>query len=58
MQTHASVADPMSDAARDPSATAATELPITLVDGRQHDYWRVSESRLRTALQAEPARSA
>ena len=34
------------------------QLPITLVDGRQHDYWRVSESRLRTALQAEPARSA
>ena len=34
------------------------QLPITLVDGRQHDYWRVSESRLRAALQAEPAKSA
>lgn len=34
------------------------QLPITLVDGRQHDYWRVSESRLRAALQAEPATSA
>lgn len=26
------------------------QLPVTLVDGRQHDYWRVSESRLREAL--------
>ena len=28
----------------------AEEIPVTLVDGRQHDYWRVSESRLRAAL--------
>ncbi|CUR54480.1 Glutaredoxin 2 [metagenome] len=26
------------------------EIPVTLVDGRQHDFWRVDESRLRIAL--------
>jgi len=26
------------------------EIPVTLVDGRQHDFWRVDETRLRTAL--------
>lgn len=26
------------------------EIPVTFVDGRQHDFWRVSESRLRAAL--------
>ena len=26
------------------------QIPVTLVDGRQHDYWRVDESRLRAAL--------
>jgi hypothetical protein len=26
------------------------EVPVTLVDGRQHDFWRVDESRLRQAL--------
>lgn len=26
------------------------EVPVTLVDGRRHDFWRVSESRLRAAL--------
>lgn len=25
-------------------------IPVILVDGRQHDYWRVEESRLRAAL--------
>jgi hypothetical protein len=28
------------------------QIPVTLVDGRQHDYWRVDESRLRAALGA------
>jgi glutaredoxin len=28
------------------------QIPVTLVDGRQHDYWRVDESRLRAALEA------
>lgn len=26
------------------------EIPVTLVDGKQHDFWRVSEDRLRLAL--------
>jgi hypothetical protein len=26
------------------------QIPVTLVDGEQHDYWRVDESRLRRAL--------
>jgi Glutaredoxin-like domain (DUF836) len=25
-------------------------IPVTFVDGVQHDFWRVSEERLRTAL--------
>jgi len=28
------------------------QIPVTLVDGRQHDYWRVDEARLRAALGA------
>jgi glutaredoxin len=28
----------------------AEEIPVTFVDGRQHDFWRVDEQRLRTAL--------
>lgn len=26
------------------------EIPVTLVDGRQHDFWRVDPVRLRSAL--------
>ncbi|MDO5698665.1 MAG: glutaredoxin family protein [Dermatophilus congolensis] len=26
------------------------QIPVTLIDGEPHDYWRVSESRLRTSL--------
>ena len=26
------------------------QIPVTLVDGVQHDYWRVNEQRLRAAL--------
>lgn len=26
------------------------EIPVTLVDGRQHDFWRVDADRLRAAL--------
>lgn len=26
------------------------EIPVTFVDGRQHDFWRVDEQRLRGAL--------
>ena len=25
-------------------------IPVTLIDGVQHDFWRVSETRLRAAL--------
>ncbi len=28
------------------------EIPVTFVDGRQHDFWRVSPDRLRAALTA------
>ena len=28
------------------------EIPVTFVDGRQHDFWRVDEVRLRAALTA------
>ena len=26
------------------------QIPVTLIDGVQHDFWRVDESRLRAAL--------
>jgi hypothetical protein len=26
------------------------QIPVTLIDGVQHDFWHVSEERLRTAL--------
>ncbi|HMG29700.1 MAG TPA: glutaredoxin family protein [Jiangellaceae bacterium] len=26
------------------------QIPVTIVDGRQHDFWRVDEARLRSAL--------
>ncbi len=28
----------------------AHEIPVTFVDGKQHDFWRVSPERLRHAL--------
>jgi glutaredoxin len=31
-------------------ARYAEEIPVTLVDGRQHDFWRVDPDRLRAAL--------
>jgi hypothetical protein len=31
------------------------QIPVTLVDGVQHDYWRVDPDRLRAAL-AKPRR--
>lgn len=27
------------------------EVPVTFVDGKQHDYWRVDRVRLRAALE-------
>jgi hypothetical protein len=29
-------------------------VPVIIVDGKVHDYWRVSEDRLRQALAAPP----
>lgn len=29
------------------------EIPVTFVDGRQHDFWRVSADRLRAALSGD-----
>ncbi|GAA3615507.1 hypothetical protein GCM10022223_34690 [Kineosporia mesophila] len=34
----------------DLAARYAEQIPVVLVDGAQHDYWRVDEQRLRTAL--------
>ena len=31
-------------------AEFSEQIPVTLVDGRQHDFWRVDETRLRAAL--------
>ncbi|MGH3423133.1 MAG: glutaredoxin family protein [Nocardioidaceae bacterium] len=28
------------------------QIPVTFVDGRQHDFWRVDAARLRAALRA------
>ncbi|MFC5906969.1 glutaredoxin family protein [Streptacidiphilus monticola] len=28
------------------------QIPVTLIDGRQHDFWRVDPARLRKALGA------
>jgi glutaredoxin len=31
------------------------EVPVTFVDGRQHDFWRVDPARLRAVLTTSPA---
>ena len=38
------------------TARYGEEIPVTFVDGRQHDFWRVDETRLRAACarRAEP----
>lgn len=33
-------------------------IPVTLINGVQHDFWKVSEQRLRAALAAGPAGAA
>jgi hypothetical protein len=30
--------------------TYGEQIPVTFVDGRQHDFWRVDPARLRKAL--------
>ncbi len=37
-------------ASADDLAQYSELIPVTLVDGVQHDFWRVSEDRLRAAL--------
>lgn len=32
------------------TAAYGEEVPVTLVDGRRHDFWRVDADRLRAAL--------
>jgi len=41
----------------DPALNAAywDQIPVTLVDGVQHDFWRVNETRLRQALGSSAA---
>ena len=34
----------------DLTARFTDQVPVTFVDGAQHDFWRVDPSRLRTAL--------
>lgn len=34
----------------DPDPMWWEQLPVTLIDGQVHDYWRVNERRLREAL--------
>lgn len=34
----------------DPDPLWWEQVPVTLIDGEVHDYWRVSEERLRSAL--------
>ncbi len=42
------------DADAELAARYAEEIPVTFVDGRQHDFWRVDEARLRAALSRPP----
>jgi hypothetical protein len=37
-------------ASADDLARYSEMIPVTLIDGVQHDFWRVSEERLRAAL--------
>jgi hypothetical protein len=38
------------DASRELAETFGDRVPVTLVDGVEHGYWRVEEDRLRRAL--------
>ncbi len=39
------------DGSEDLRARFGEEIPVTFVDGRQHDFWRVDAGRLRAALE-------
>jgi len=41
---------------RDDLLAYADQIPVTLIDGVQHDFWRVDEARLRAALGGQPFR--
>jgi glutaredoxin len=45
------------DVTTDPEllATYGEQIPVTFVDGAQHDFWRVDPGRLRAALLTTPA---
>ncbi len=43
------------DGDRDLVERFTEQVPVTFVDGKQHDFWRVDERRLRGAL-AAPSR--
>lgn len=38
-------------------AQFSDQVPVTFVDGRQHDFWQVDPARLRAALDRSPGRS-
>lgn len=38
-------------------AAYAEEIPVTLVDGEQHDFWRVDAARLRAAIDAKAGKT-
>jgi hypothetical protein len=44
------------DISTDPELTRryGEQIPVTFVDGAQHDFWRVDASRLRAALNRPP----
>lgn len=58
MLTIAQVCDELGESWREVDITGDPQLtdrytdqvPVTTVDGRQHDYWRVDADRLRAAL--------
>jgi glutaredoxin len=35
--------------------TYGEEIPVTFVDGRQHDFWQVDADRLRASLAESPS---
>jgi glutaredoxin len=37
-------------------AEYSDRVPVVLLDGREHGYWRVEEPRLRAALERSPKR--
>ena len=44
------------DITGEPELTAryTDQVPVTFVDGHQHDFWRVDADRLRAALRVRP----